>query len=198
MTTTTPLLCALLIGASGTAFCADGMDTMDKGDTYTVTDTHQAATAKADQKFIDEAVCGGMLEVQASRLALAQDNLPDNVRDAARTMLDDHTKLDDRLSRIATAKGFSVPSDLDKAGTAKLDKLKEASSNGLDFLKAYDGFLVKSHKGAISLFEDQSKDTKDPDLKAFVYDNLPTLRHHADMVSTLPYAKEENAWWKFW
>ena len=198
MTTTTPLICALLIGATTTAFAADNTDNMGKGDSYVITDTHQATTAKADQKFIDAAMVGGMLEIQASRLALTQDNLPDNVKDAARTMVDDHTRLDDQLQRIATAKGFSLPSELDKSARSRLDRLQEVSGKGLDFLKAYDSYLVKSHKDAISLFEDQAKDTTDPDLKAFALDNLPTLRHHADMVSTLPYAKEENSWWKIW
>ncbi len=197
MSTTTLLSCALLCCAGNMSYGAD-MDDSAKHDNFTVTDTHKAETAKHDQEFINTVISGGMLEIQASRLALSQSGLPANVTDAAHAMVDDHTKLDDTLSSIATAKGYSVPTTLEKDDVRKLEKLQEENGKGLDFLRAYDSFLVKTHKNAISLFEDTSKDTKDVDLKSFTIDSLPKLHKHADMVAQLPYAKEENEWWKFW
>ena len=60
-----------------------------------------------------QAARGGMAEVRlgeiASKHAMAQD-----VKDFAQTMIDDHSKANDELKSIATAKGVGVPEGVGK------------------------------------------------------------------------------------
>jgi len=45
--------------------------------------------------------------------------------------------------------------------------------------------MVKEHEAAVKLFEGQSKNGTDEELKAFAAKTLPALQHHLEMVKEL-------------
>ena len=194
------LLTALLLRAGGCAFGSDA-DPAPAGISEggaAVTDAHQARTAKIDQSFIEKAMWFGILEIKAADLELRQDSMPSEVTAAARAMIQEHARADFRLEAIARAKGFSVPTDLSERSREQLLELRGVDGKEAEFIKEYDSFLLRSHKDAISLFEDEAARTKDHDLKAYALDLLPKLHDQADEASGLPHAKEAREWWKFW
>ncbi|CAJ0865935.1 hypothetical protein R20233_01275 [Ralstonia sp. LMG 32965] len=143
----------------------------------------RAAADKSDTTFVTKAAAAGMLEVQASQVAITRASNPD-VRAFAQRMVKDHTTVGDELKTLAGKKGITVPDSLPADERAKVDKL--SALEGAKFDKAYaDEVGVKAHKEAVSLFDKASKDAKDPDIKAFFSHNLPALREHLQMAEQL-------------
>ncbi len=191
-----PIVVSVLLCAGGVSLLAQDQPQGDVG-TIATTDSQRDA-AKSDQRFIDAALSGGRLEVRIAQLALRQAQLPEDVREASKMMLDDHSKADARLERIASNQGFRVRDDLSAIDQWRLDRLNDASGHGREFLEAYDSLQVRLHGQAIALFKDEARDAGNADLKAFVESTLPVLEHHAQMVGDLPYANDHTDWWKRW
>lgn len=49
-------------------------------------------------------------------------------------------------------------------------------------------FGVKAHEDTIKLFEEASRDAKDPEVRAWAGKTLPGLKHHLEMAKALPAA----------
>ncbi|MDQ6891045.1 MAG: DUF4142 domain-containing protein, partial [Bacteroidota bacterium] len=52
------------------------------------------------------------------------------------------------------------------------------STSGIEFDKKYCDMMVSGHKGAIAIFEKDSADTKDADIRQWVTAAIPVLRKH--------------------
>lgn len=150
-------------------------------------DVASAAADKADTTYVTKAATAGMMEVQASQTAVTRASNPD-VRAFAQRMVKDHTAVGDELKTLASKKGIAVPDALPADERAKLDKL--GTLEGVKYDRTYaDEVGVKAHKEAVTLFDQASKNAKDPDIKAFFAHNLPALREHLQMAEQLKTAK---------
>ncbi len=146
-----------------------------------------AAADKADTTYVTKAAAAGMMEVQASQAAITRASNPD-VRAFAQRMVKDHTAVGDELKTLAGQKGITIPDSLPADERAKVDKLN--ALEGAKFDRTYaEEVGVKAHKEAVSLFDQASKNAKDPDIKAFFAHNLPALREHLQMAQQLKPAK---------
>ncbi|WP_175975245.1 DUF4142 domain-containing protein [Burkholderia sp. BCC1047] len=134
-----------------------------------------------DAEFVDKAAMAGKAEVQASELALKQAQSAD-VRAFAKRMVADHGKANAKLTRIASQKGLKP--QVEQISDPDVEALR--GKRGRDFDTAY---LVATgpdaHKKAIALFEDEARDGKDAQLRAFAKSTLPTLKHHLSMAETV-------------
>jgi putative membrane protein len=128
---------------------------------------------------MDNAAQGGMAEVELGQLA-QQNGQSQEVKDFGKKMVEDHSKANDQLKQLASQKGVSLPTDLDakdKATKARLEKLK-----GPQFDQAYMKDMVTDHKKDVAEFEKESKSAKDPDVKSWAGQTLPTLQSHLKMA----------------
>jgi len=144
------------------------------GSTVT-SDTGTSKAATADQAFVMKAAQGGMAEVEFGQLA-TQKATSDQVKQFGQRMVDDHSKANDELKQIANQKGMATPTKLsskDAATKARLEKL-----SGQQFDHAYMQTMVRDHTKDVAEFRTESKTAKDPDLKNFVRQTLPTLEEH--------------------
>ena len=57
-----------------------------------------------------------------------------------------------------------------------IDHLQKLS--GTDFDKSYASAMVKNHKKDVKDFKNAAQNLKDPDLKAFAQNTVPTLEEH--------------------
>lgn len=144
----------------------------------------------SDKKFIEKAAEGGMAEVQLGKLA-ADKASSDEVKKFGQRMVDDHSKADDQLKQVATSKGVTLPTDLDKSTRREMDKLSKLS--GADFDREYMKTMVSDHKKDVSEFKSEASKAKDPDVKQFASSTLPTLEEHLTLAqSTQKTANSES------
>jgi putative membrane protein len=137
--------------------------------------TATGSLSTADRHFIKEAAQGGMAEVQLGQMAVEKASSPD-VKQFGQRMVDDHSKANDQLKQVASEKGVTVPDKLsakDAATKAKLEKL-----SGEAFDRAYMKDMVTDHTKDVSAFRTASKTAKDPAVKNFASETLPTLEDH--------------------
>jgi putative membrane protein len=144
----------------------------------------ERARGTSDQTFVTKAVLGGLEEVSLGKLAMQQASSPD-VKRFGKRMVDDHTKANEELLAIADKKGFKVPQQMSAKAQQEITRM--AGFQGQNFDQMYMKSMVKDHKKDIEEFENQAKNGRDPDVKAFAEKTLPTIREH------LKLAEEVNA-----
>jgi len=133
----------------------------------------------ADREFAMKAAKDGQAEVQLANMA-EKKATGEKARSLATTLRTDHDRANAELMEIARRKGLnldSAPTDEQKQTTDKLSSL-----TGAAFDREYAEGMVKDHHKAIELFERESRDGQDADLKAFATKVLPTLREHLQMA----------------
>lgn len=144
-----------------------------------VEDDTQWAVAVAD---------AGMLEVQASQLALTRATTP-QVKEFAQSMVTDHGKANDELKALASQKNISLPTALSEKSQKKYNDLAEKT--GKDFEDAYTDCMVKDHKDAVDKFKKEADKGEDADLKSWAAGKVPTLEHHLEMAKAVEKTVDE-------
>jgi len=151
------------------------------GATSGANDASAGKLTGADKTFVEKAAIGGMAEVQLGNLA-QQKAANDQVKQFAARMVTDHSKANDELKQIASAKGVQLPTSLDKKHQSDMERLQKMS--GADFDKAYMSHMVDDHKTDVSDFKKEAGSGRDSDLKSFASKTLPTLEEHLKMAQT--------------
>ena len=134
-----------------------------------------AGTMTADSAFVKQAARGGLAEVELGQLAV-QKASSEEVKKFGQKMVDDHGKANDELKEVAAKEHIDLPQEpsaKDKATKARLEKL-----SGEQFDKAYMKDMVNDHQKDVAEFARESKTAKDPAVKSFAQQTLPTLREH--------------------
>ncbi|MEO3407594.1 DUF4142 domain-containing protein [Mucilaginibacter sp. CAU 1740] len=153
-----------------------------KDTTSNAMNTGGIAVTSDDAKFATEAASGGMAEVALGKLALTKTSNA-QIKDFANMMVKDHGKANDELMSIAKTKNITLPTEPDSTHLKKaadLEKLK-----GTDFDKAYVDAMVDGHKKTLDLMQNEAKDGKDAELKAFAGKTAPTVKMHLDMINKI-------------
>jgi putative membrane protein len=130
---------------------------------------------KKDVKFLVEAASSSQMEIVLGQIA-QQKATSTEVKNYAAMMVNDHTKAIDDLKMLVSNKGASIPDTILPKHRALMDRLNGVE--GADFDKAYMSVMRDAHENDIDEFEDQAKDAKDPDVKAFAAKRLPVLQEH--------------------
>lgn len=145
--------------------------------------TSGSELSATDKQFITEAATGGMAEVKTAELAL-QKTSNDAVRQFAQHMIEDHTKANQQLMQIASAKGVTLPATPDAKHQEAMQDLQQLS--GAEFDKMYmQQAGLKDHKEMAELFQKQTDEGQDPDLKAFAAKVLPDIKEHLSMAQKI-------------
>jgi putative membrane protein len=170
---------AALLGFAAAAGAQTAASAPDNADNM----MHKApgTLSNSDRKFVQEAAIGGMAEVEMGNLA-QKNASSDAVKQFGQKMVSDHTKANDDLKQVASSKGVQVPAALDHKNQRALDQLSKKS--GADFDKAYMSQMVDDHKKDVAEFKKESNAAKDPDVKNFATQTLPTLREHLQLAQT--------------
>lgn len=129
------------------------------------------------QQFVEMAASGGLFEVQSSELALER-STSDDVKAFAQMMITDHTKANEELAALATAKTLTVPAEI--AGPPAEHMAAVTAAEGDTFDAVYMEHQVQAHAETIELFQAQAASSNDADLAAFAEKTLPTLQMHAE------------------
>jgi putative membrane protein len=135
-----------------------------------------------DAKFATAAANGGMAEVALGKLA-EQKSANAQIKSFGAMMVTDHGKANDELMALAKTKNITLPATVDADHQKKMDDLSKLS--GKDFDKAYVDAMVDGHKKTLDLMQDEAKNGKDADLKAFATKVAPTVQMHLDAINKI-------------
>lgn len=165
-------LCIFSFGAAMT-FTADAQ--AGSSQATTSSGKQSAGMGDTDSTFVKKAAQGGLAEVELGQLA-TQKASSQEVKKFGQRMVDDHSKANEQLKQVAAEKNIEVPQQLDakdKATKARLEKL-----SGERFDRAYMKDMVRDHQKDVAEFQRASKIAKDPAIKNFAQQTLPTLQDH--------------------
>ncbi|WP_341408127.1 DUF4142 domain-containing protein [Luteolibacter soli] len=145
-----------------------------------------SSLSKGDKSLVDEIAFGGMMQLQASELALDKSKSAD-VKMIAKAETEEQKGLASKLEEFAKKKGVKLPTELNDKGRKLLADLK-ASGDGFD--RAYlEGSGVNGHKELRKTMSTVRDKAADPMLKALAEIALPLIEIHLtvseDEVETL-------------
>lgn len=134
--------------------------------------------------FIEMARAGNAFEIETSRLALEKATQP-ALKNFARTMIDDHTRADQKLVSVARGIGQS-PGDkvtMEPRQRQQLESLSAAS--GPDFDRLYASAQLEAHQRTVQLFQTYAEQGTNERLRQFARETLPTLQGHLDQIQKM-------------
>jgi putative membrane protein len=95
----------------------------------------------------------------------------------------DHTNAGNQLKALASQQGLQAKDSLDAEHVRLADTLERVS--GRTFDSVYINSQVRDHQKAISIFENESKNGQNANLKQFANNLLPALQMHLDHADSL-------------
>jgi putative membrane protein len=140
--------------------------------------------AAIDKIFLKKAMQGSLAEVQLGQLTLQKSN-NDQVKKFARTMIDDHTKMNEQMRPVALQLGVEIPTEVSKKDKSLISKMQALSGPAYD--QAYIKDMVKDHKQDLSEF---NMEASNGHVKDIATEGSKTLSEHLQMAQQL--AKDQN------
>lgn len=134
-----------------------------------------------ERRWISKTADAGTTEVELAELATEQATNPD-VKKYAQMLVDDHTKVNDELKGIASAKGVKLESE-DLGSDRAYKRLSKKTD--MDFDREFVEHMIDSHEDSIKRFEKAAADSKDADIRAFAAKHVDHLRGHLAKAETL-------------
>jgi len=145
-------------------------------------ETSPNSLSSRDRTFVMQAGQLSMMEVELGRLAVQRGSSA-GVKQYGQEMVEDHTRANQELMQLAMQKKVELPTEMSTQNTALIDRLSGLSGKSFD--AAYKQAMIDSHNQAIALFQAQSQQGQDPELKAWATQKLPNLQAHLKMVNQM-------------
>ncbi|HET6218314.1 MAG TPA: DUF4142 domain-containing protein [Acidobacteriaceae bacterium] len=140
--------------------------------------------AAIDKIFVKKAMQGNIAEVQLGELTLQKSN-NDQVKQFARKMIDDHTKLNEEMRPVALQLGVEIPSEVSKKDKSVMSKMQALSGTAYD--QAYIKMMVKDHKQDLSEFRMEASNGH---VKDAATEGSKVISEHLQMAQQL--AKDQS------
>ena len=144
--------------------------------------TSPTSLSSRDRTFVMQAGQLSMMEVELGRLA-QQRGSSAGVKQYGQEMVEEHTRANQELMQLVMQKQVELPTEMSTQNTAMIDRLSGLSGRSFD--AAYKQAMIDSHNQAIALFQAQSQQGQDPQLKAWAAEKLPNLQAHLEMVNQM-------------
>ena len=139
-----------------------------------------------DANIIKETAADGQAEVRMGEIGVRKAHAAP-VRALAEKIVSDHMKMDKDLIALAHKKNVDTTAAEESKSASKDDKLEML--NGQDFDSGFLKDLESAHKKAVEKFESSIKKSADPQLKAYLENELPTIQEHLNKIEHLREAK---------
>jgi len=145
-------------------------------------DKFQSKEGEKDAEFVAQTVACNFGDIQLSQLAQQKTN-NEQIKEVAKNIEQNHSKLLKDLQSLAGEKAISVPTEAEDAKKRKIEDLTK-ENDIKDFNKEWCKEMVSSHEKTIKDFEDRWEKTEDPELKNWIAETLPHLRSHLDKIKS--------------
>ena len=144
----------------------------------------QKGQAMSAATFIERARAGNAFEIESSRLALDKATQP-ALKNFARTMIDDHTRADQKLLSVVKGMGQAprAKAEMEPQQRRQIESLTAAS--GAEFDKLYASAQLEAHQMSVQLFQTYAETGTDERLRKFAAETLPTLQGHLEQIQKM-------------
>jgi putative membrane protein len=151
-----------------------GDTTMVNGNHVTGAESTESGVDETGATFLRKAAVGGIMEVEAAKIA--QKNAKSaEVKDFAAKMLTDHTKANTELKALAVSKRVITPDALPADEQIHLDEMKKMT--GAAFDKHYMDMMVTDHEKTVALFK-LGMQNRDQAIKGWASNTLTVIESH--------------------
>jgi len=137
-----------------------------------------------DEQFVVKATQVNLAEINLGRIAVERASAA-QVKDYANQMVKAHSAANDQLLGIANKKKIGITPS--QEANQKYEALKNnlLQRQGADFDREYMETMAKGHTKAVALYEQESKNGKDEDVKRYAATLLPTVQEHLKAAENL-------------
>lgn len=158
-----------------------GDTTMVNGNHVTGTESTESGLDEAGATFLRKAAVGGIMEVEAAKIA-AKNAKSTEVKDFAAKMLTDHTKANTELKALAKDKKIITADALPAEDQIHLDEMKKMT--GAAFDRHYMDMMVTDHDKTVALFK-TGLENRDQSVKAWASNTLKVIESHDEMAKKI-------------
>lgn len=130
-----------------------------------------------DPDFVFKAIESGLAEIALGKLGQDRGQSA-AVKNYGKMMVEDHSKANAELKQLADKHNFETPTQLPQSVQKNSDALKKLS--GVEFDKAFMEQMIKDHKKAIFLFEEEAEKGKNDAIRLWAQKTLPALKQHLE------------------
>ena len=138
--------------------------------------------SKDDSMFVMEAAAGGMMEVEAGRIA-QQNAVNQRVKDFGAMMVADHGKAGQDLANIASSHGISLPASLPADKQKHIDEMQKMTGKSFD--QHYVSMMVNDHQKDLAKFKKAASGAGSDDLKTWALNVVPVVQKHLDSIQVI-------------
>ena len=131
--------------------------------------------------FLIQASIGNLQEAAIGKLA-ANKAVDPGVKAFANRMVTDHNNIETQLMQVIHSTGIQLPPE---ATNPPVEDLMLKNTPAKDFDRNYVHMMVADHRQTVQLFEKYALTGKNPAVKAFAAQTLPTLKEHLGSVTAL-------------
>lgn len=142
-----------------------------------------------DRMFLDEAIRGGIAEVNEMRLTQLRAGNPE-LRKGAEAMEREHVAANRELRRIAAVHGMEPPVEPPDARSQFYARLQDLE--GASYDAAFVPAAREAHGKSIAAYEKASAQSSNADIQKFATETLPTLRAHFAMLNGMDVANRTS------
>ena len=137
---------------------------------------------KADAAFLTTAAKRQQSEIRLSQLA-AERSESEQVKQFAQRMVQDHTKANQEISKLAETLGITLSTSGGERSHKETGRLSALSGPAFD--RAYLKHEMADHKKNVSEFAAKSKTLKNTQVREWASATLPVLKEHLSLVKGL-------------
>lgn len=148
---------------------------------HSITDTTALNRGADMSMFINSAAMGGMMEIELGKIAIEKSGNP-KIKDFARKMVKDHTKIAQKLKTLAEGKKMALPATLPQADLGHINEMKNMPADEFD--RHYMGMMVKDHVKTLDLFKSATTSGDTP-LQNFAINSLRVIEAHYKMATSI-------------
>jgi putative membrane protein len=138
-----------------------------------------SSLSAADRNFVSQAAYGSLAEIQLGKLAQEKASNA-AVREFGRTMVTEHTQMNEDLIKATSDKGVTPPTSTDDGREAVADAMEQLS--GAEFDRQYIAEQLADHQTTLTLFENQAERGQDVQLRQFAQRYTPVVKRHVDSL----------------
>ncbi len=142
----------------------------------------QPSLNQQDKKFLAQAHRSNLAEILSSKLA-EKKSTDTAVRDMARKLVADHTKLDAAVRQTAQKAGVELPQTPGPKQRATLDALSNLS--GAAFTRAWITAQIAGHRQTLSNINNELQDGSSAEVKKLASDAKPVVQGHLEALQKM-------------